>query len=145
MTSVTTLFLIFLLFAKTAPNSLDEVKAEPNLEKRARAAIEFAAVAEKMAEAAYEKGDLDATGSNLKIMTEGVETAKASLEASGKTPGRNPGPYKFAEQKSHEILLRLGDLEDRMDEEERHIMAAAKARVQEIHDEWFEGIMERKR
>jgi hypothetical protein len=141
----TTFLLLFLLFAVPPPASLDQVKAEPNAERRARLAIDFAVACEKNAEAAYAKGDLDATGTQLKMMAESMEIAKASLSASGRTPGRNPTPYKYAEQKSQELLTRLRDLDQRMDAEEREIVAAPRAKVQETHDEWFEGIMERKK
>jgi hypothetical protein len=140
-----TIFLLFLLFANPVPTSLDQVKAEPNLEKRARAAIDFAVAAEKSAETAYATGELDPTVAQLKVVLESVELAKASLVASGRTPGRNPGPYKYAEQKSQELLIRLRDLEQRMDDEDRRSMTAMKVKVQEIHDEWFEGIMERRK
>ena len=48
-------------------------------------------------------------------------------------------------QKSQEILTRLRDLDQRMDAEERDMVAGPRAKIQEIHDEWFEGIMERKK
>jgi hypothetical protein len=121
------------------------VKAEPNAEKRSRAAVDFAATSEKNAEASYDKGDLDATLTQLKIMAESIETARAALASSGRTPGRNPGIYKYAEQKSQDILTRLRDLEQRMDDDERQSLSAPKTKIQEIHDEWFEGIMGRKK
>jgi hypothetical protein len=133
----TTFLLLFLLFAAPPPANLDQVKAEPNAERRARLAIDFAAACEKIAEADYEKGDLNGTGAQLKTMTESVDLAKSSLIASGRTPGRN--------QKSQEILTRLRDLGQRMDAEEREMIAAPRARIQETHDEWFEGIMGGKR
>jgi len=106
-------------------------------------AIDYAAVAEKNAEAAYAKGDLDATSVELKNVEESLETARESLVSSHKTPGRNPAPYKYAEMRSRELLNRLSDLERRMDSGERDLIAGVKTRVQEIHDAWFEGIMGR--
>ena len=145
MTATTTFLLLFLLFAVPPPATLDQVKAESNPEHRARLAIDFALATEKQAEAAYAKGDLEATKDQLKVMAESMEVAKAAFRASGRTPGRNPGPYKYAEQKSQDLLTRLRDLDQRMDADEREVVAAPRARVQEIHDEWFEGIMERKK
>jgi hypothetical protein len=145
VTSTAAILLLYLLFAVPLPTTLDQVKAEPNAERRARLAIDFAAAAERNAETAYAKGDMDATVIQLKAMAESMEIAKASLASSGRTPGRNPAPYKYAEQKSQEILTRLRDLEHTMDAEERDTMATPRAKVQEIHDEWFEGIMERKK
>jgi hypothetical protein len=137
--------LLNLLFAVPPPATLDQVKAEPNAERRARLAVDFSLTSEHNAETAYAKNDLGTTVTELKAMAESMDLAKTSLAASGRTPGRNPGPYKYAEQKSQEILTRLRDLEQRMDAEERDMVANPKAKVQEIHDEWFEGIMERKK
>ena len=145
MTVTTTFLFLFLLFAVPPPTTLDQVKAEVNPERRARLAIDFALATEKQAEASYAKGDLDATRPQLNLMAESMELAKAAFKASGRTPGRNPGPYKYAEQKSQELLTRLRDLDQRMDADEREAVVGPRAKVQEIHDEWFEGIMERKK
>ncbi len=143
--AASTLLLLFFSFAAPLPTSLDQVKAEPNAERRARLAVDFALVSEKNAETAYAAGDQAGTQAQLKEMAESMDLAKASLIASGRTPGRNPGPYKYAEQKSMEILTRLRDLEQRFDAEERGMLTEPRAKVQETHDEWFEGIMERKK
>jgi hypothetical protein len=142
---MTALFLLFLLWAAPAPVSLDQVKAEVNPEHRARLAVDFASVAEKNAEAAYAGGDLDATSADLKNVEESFEIAEDAFIASHKTPGKNPGPYKYAEMRSRELLIRLGDLERRIDLSERDLITGVKAKVQEIHDAWFEGIMGRKK
>jgi len=135
------LFSLFLLLAPPPPVSLEQVKAEPNPERRARLAIDYAAATERNAEAAYAKGDLDATGAMLRNTSQAMEIARDSLIASGKKPGRNPGAYKYGEQRSQELLVRLGDLERKMDEAERQVIEGPVAAIQEIHDAWFEGIM----
>jgi hypothetical protein len=139
------LLTLFLLMAAPVPSTLDEVKADPNPEHRARAAIDYATMAEKNAEAAYAKGDTESVAADLKNVEESMEMAEESFVASRKTPGRNPGPFKYAELRSRELLIRLGDLERRMDQSERGMIAPVKAKVQEIHDAWFEGIMGRKK
>ncbi len=140
---MTSLFLLALLAAQPAPSTLDQVKAEVNPEHRARLAIDYATVAEKNAETAYAKGDLDVTVGELKNVGESMQLAQDSFIASHKTPGRNPGPFKYAELRSRELLIRLSDLERRMDLDEQGLIAGVKTRVQEIHDAWFEGIMGR--
>jgi hypothetical protein len=140
---MTSLFLLFLLWGAPPPASLDQVKAEPSAEHRARLAVDYAAIAERNAEDAYAKGDLDATSAELKNVEESIETARDSFVTSHKTPGRNPGPYKYAEMRSRELLVRLSDLERKMDAGERDLIAGVKNKVQEIHDAWFEGIMGR--
>jgi hypothetical protein len=141
---VTTLFALFLFFAAPA-SSLEQVKAEPNPDHRARAAIDFAAVAEKNAESAYAKGDAQSVAAELKNVEESLEAAQEAFVASHKTPGRNPGPFKYAELRSRELLIRLGDLEQKMDASDRGLIAGVKTKVQELHDAWFEGIMGRKK
>lgn len=145
MTVLPTLSLLALFFANPLPTSLDQVKAEPNLEKRARLAMDYAGVAQHEAETAYGNGDLDAATARLKTVLEIVELTKSTLESSGRTPGRNPAVYKYAEQKSRELLVRLRDLDQRMDDEERERLTPIRTRIQQIHDDWFEGIMERKK
>ncbi len=141
-----TVFLtLFLLLAAPLPTSLDQVKAEANPERRARAAVDFAAVAEKNAEAAFAKEDMKGVAAELNTMKESMETARDSLVASKKTPGRDPGLYKYAELHARELLVRLDDLERRMFMEDRAVVTAPKAAVQEIHDLWFDGIMGRKK
>jgi hypothetical protein len=140
---MTSLFMLFLLAAQPPPASLEQVKAEVNPEHRARLAIDYAAIAEKNAEGAYEKGNLDATAASLKEVEASVQTAQESLIASHKPPGRHPGPYKYAELRSRDLLIRLGDLERRMDLNQQSLVDGVKNKIQEIHDAWFEGIMER--
>lgn len=126
-----------------APPAFEQVKSEPNPEKRARLAVDFAVLAERNAETAYSAADLDAVNGHVKAATEAMELAASSFEASHKTPGRSPGPYKYAEQRSREILKRMNDLQRTMDADERGMVDPAIARIQAIHDAWFEGLMGR--
>jgi hypothetical protein len=142
---MTALLMLAVLLAAPVPSSLEQVQAESNPDRRARVAIDYAAVAERSAEAAYAKGDMHAMEGELKNAQQSLQTAKEALVASGKTPGRNPGPYKYAELHSRDLLIRLGDLEQRMDISDRGALEPVKVKIQEIHDAWFEGIMGRKR
>jgi hypothetical protein len=137
--------LLLLLMKQALPSTLDEVRTESNPEHRARDAVEFAASAERQAEAAYDKGDTDGVRSDLKTVEDAMELARKSLEATHKNASRHPGPYKFAETRSHEILQRLDDFEHRMDESERPLIEGPKNKVQQIHDAWFDAIMEKKK
>lgn len=142
---MTIVLLITFLLAQTAPASLEQIRADANLEHRAKVAIDFAVGSEHAAEADYTKGDMAAVTSDLKTMAAAVELAREALERTGKTASRNPGPYKSAELKTQDILVRLGDLEKRMDSEERSVLEGPRTRVQEIHDAWFDGIMSKKK
>jgi hypothetical protein len=136
-----TLFL--LLAAAPIPASFDQVKAEPNPERRARAAVDFAATAEKKAEAVLSDGDMKQVALELNIMKESMELTRDSLVASRKTPGRDPALYKYVELRCRDLLIRLDDLERRLVIEDREVVAVPKAKVLEIHDFWFDGIMSR--
>lgn len=140
---MTSLLLLFLFLGQPVPSSLEQVKAEPNLEHRARLAVEYAAVAERNAEADYAKADSNAFSADLKDIEESIETAERALIESHKTPGRNPGLYKYAELHTRELLIRLGDLRRRMEDDERALISRVTAKVQDIHDAWFDGIMGR--
>lgn len=134
-----------LLAAAPAPPTFEQIKADPNPEHRARLAIDFAIATEREAEAAYTSNDLVLVAGQLKTVQEAVELADSSFDASGKKAGRNPGPYKYAEQRSRELLVRLSDLQRKMDAEEREMIDPPLASVQKIHDAWLEGIMGRKK
>jgi hypothetical protein len=142
---MTALVTLLLLLAQAPPPALDQVRAEPNLEHRAKIAVEYAAASERNAEAAYAKGDMAGVAAELKNMATGVEIARQALEQTGKSPQHHPGPYKSGELRTEEILIRLGDLEHKMDADERGVVEGPKMKVQEIHDAWFDGIMSKKK
>lgn len=134
-----------IMMAPPASLTLDQIRADANAEHRAHVAIEYAAVAEKNAEAAYARSDIPAVTAELKNMVAAVELASKSLDATGKSAMRHPGPYKYGELRTQEMLIRLGDLERKMDSEERPFLEGPKTKVQEIHDAWFDGIMSKKK
>ena len=135
---------VLLLMAQSAP-TLDQIRADANLEHRARTAIDFAAAIERSAEADYSKGDMNAVMADLKTMAEAIELAHKALQQTGRTPMRHPGPYKYGELKTQEMLSRLNDLSHRMEPDERGSLDTPRDKVQEIHDAWFEGIMSKKK
>lgn len=122
---------------------LQTARNEPNLEKRSRLALANAASAINAAREAYEKQDMKATEAALAEVRESVEMAQASLIASGKKAGKNPGPFKYAETKSRELLRRLEGLKQEMDASDRPVIEPVQNRVQEIHDAWLDGILTR--
>ena len=142
---MTALLIPLLFLTQAVAPTFDQIKAEPNLERRAKIAVEFAAQAERAAEAAYSNSDLPAVAEALKNMVNGMELAKEALDLTGRSANRHPGPFKWVELKSQEILGRLGDLEKRMDADERDMVVKPRSRVQDIHDAWFDGIMSKKR
>jgi len=138
-------FATLFLLAQPAPLSLDQIRADQNAEHRAHSAIEYAVAAERNAEAAYTRGDMKVVASELRNMADAIDLANQSLDQTGKSAMRHPAPYKFGELRTQEMLVRLGDLERKMDADERPVLAGPQVKVQEIHDAWFDAIMSKKK
>ncbi len=113
----------------------------PNLEQQARQALEKADRALTDARAAYANHDLEQTKALVQEMLADVELAEKSLAETGKDARRRPKQFKYGETKTREMLKRIDSLENDMDIDDRAPVAAAKVRIQEIHDEWLLGIM----
>jgi hypothetical protein len=138
---MTLLYPILSLFAAAGALTLDQVRADPNPEHRAKVAVEYAAAAERAAELANEREDAALLATELKNMVAAMELARDSFTAAGKTPARQPGSFKGVELRSHEILHRLGDLQHKMDSTDQALLDGPIMKIQEIHDAWFDGIM----
>lgn len=135
---------IFFLAASGAL-TLDQVRADPAPEHRAKAAVEYAAQAERAAETANADGDTGRLSVQLNDMVAAMELARDSFAAAGKTPSRQPSSFKSVELKSHDILHRLNDLRQKLDSGDRALVDGPIMKVEEIHDAWFEGIMGKKK
>jgi hypothetical protein len=137
--------LALLFFAAGNQLTLDKVRAEPNPEHRAKAAVEYATIAEHAAEQAAGNGDNASLKADIADMVTAMELARDSFAASGKTPSRNPHNFKNAELESHELLHRLGDLKESLDIDQRALLDGPIRKIEVIHDAWFYGIMGRKK
>ncbi|MDQ6704778.1 MAG: hypothetical protein M3Z85_02305 [Acidobacteriota bacterium] len=132
----------FALLAGTALYAdVATIKAEPNLEKRARLALSEAGDVLTSAQSAYEKGDRPDAQSGFEEMRELVEAAQSALAETHKSPVRSPKHFKNAEVKSRELLKRIEGFEQSMDFQDRNLIEPAKTKIQEIHDAWLLGIM----
>ena len=141
----TLLWSVLFFFAANAAPTLDQVRADGNPEHRARAAVEYAALAERAAELANENGDDTRLAADIKSMVAAMELARDSFTAAGKTPYRQPGSFKSVELQSHQILHRLTDLQNKMDLDQKATLDEPIMKIQEIHDTWFDGIMGKKK
>lgn len=144
---------IFLLVACTAfgqpaptpDDDLARVGAEPNLEKRAHAALENADESLKAAREAYAKGDDAGAVARLTEVQRSVELADSALKQTGKDPSRSPKHFKQAELKSRELLRKLDGFRDQMSVADRAAEERVAEAVQKIHDAWLDGIMGKKK
>jgi hypothetical protein len=136
------ILVVWALFGTTLlAADLQPARNEPNLEKRAKLALANADAAISEAREAYNKPDMKAAEAKLMEVRESVELAQKALASTGKKPGRTPGPYKYAETKTRELLRRLEGLKQEMDSSDRPIIEPVQNRVQEIHDAWLDGIL----
>jgi hypothetical protein len=138
---LTTIALLALFVTAMTAADLQSAKNEPNLEKRSRMALANADQAVSEAREAYATQNMKLTEARLAEVRESVELAQAALIASGKKPGKSPGPYKYAETESHKLLRRLEGLKQEMDASDREVIEPVQNRVQEIHDAWLDGIL----
>jgi hypothetical protein len=124
---------------------LDQVRAEPNLEKRSALAMDNAMAALKEARAAYNAGDVGRATEKVKEIEESVDLAYSALEKTGKDPRRSPKWFKHAEIQSNELLRSIEGLEHDMSLDDRAILEKTKERVQQVHDSLLAGLMGGKR
>lgn len=138
-------FLAASLLAAPIRADLASVKAEPNLERRARKALENADQALKAAQEAYRNGDAKQTEAAFDELRESVVLANDSLKQTGKNPRRSPRHFKNAEIKTRALLRRLEDFRPQMSPDDRDCLDKAQAAIQKVHDELLTGIMGEKR
>jgi hypothetical protein len=86
---------------------LTPVRAEPNLEKRSKAALEHAEKALKESRRAYSAGDPQLAAAHLEEVEHSVELAETSLKESGKNPHKSPKYFKIAEMKTGGLLRQI--------------------------------------
>jgi hypothetical protein len=132
---------IFVMMAGSALRAdLAPARAEPNLERRARLALENAAAQLHAAYGAYAADNWDKANAALDEMRDSVDLAYASLKATGKAP-RNSSQFKNLEIKTNTLLKGLRDFLQKMAYEDREQAAPIEAHVQQVHDEVLESVM----
>ena len=128
----------------SASADLAGVKAEPNLEKRSRLALENADRALKDAREAYNKGEMKQAEDLVAEVRESVALAGISLKETGKDPRKSPKWFKRAEIQTRDLIRKLDAFDREMNVADRPMLAEAKAKVQQVHDDLLVGVMEGK-
>ena len=131
---------VILLLAGTLRASLQEAKAEPNLEKRSKLALDNAEQALTEARAAYAKGDNAQVEARATEIRESVELAETSLHQTGKNPRKSPG-FKHAEIVTRGLLRRLDSFQQEMSAADRPMLDGVKGEVQQAHDHLLLGVL----
>jgi len=146
---VTARFRLAVLLLALAPAALlhadlAQVKAEPNLEKRSRLALENAAAALKAARTAYGEGETSKVQPLIEEVGDSVGLVLSSLQDTGKNPRKNPKYFKQAEMGTRALLKRIEAFQDEMNVADRPTLVRLRPRVQRVHDDLLMGIMEGK-
>ena len=125
-----------------ASTELDAVRAEANLEKRSKLALDNAASALRSAREAYQAGDTATVTAKTDEIGESVDLAYNSLTETKKNPRKSPKWFKHAEMETRELTRRLEDFAQQMNYNDRAILDKTRARVEQVHDELLTGLME---
>jgi len=123
---------------------LKSVRAEPDLGKRSKLALDNANAALKAAREAYNNDHTNSLAAAANEIVESVDLASESLKATGKNPRKSPKWFKQAEIATRDLLKKIENLQHDMNFEERSVLDKAKARTQEVHDDLLLGLMEGK-
>jgi hypothetical protein len=123
---------------------LKQARAEPNLEKRARLALENASTKLQEAREAYQKEDNAAVTTDVAEIQESVDLAFASLTETHKDPRRSPKWFKYAEIQTRDLLRKLDTFQQDMSFQDRSLLDKVKEDVQQVHEKLLLGLMEGK-
>src|SRR5579872_5771797 len=120
---MTARFLLPLILTAASPYllraDLAQVKAEPNLEKRSKLALDHAAETLKGARILYGGGDNAKVTALIAEVREAVELADQSLRETGKNPRKSPKYFKKAEIETRALLKRIEAFQDEMNVNDR--------------------------
>jgi hypothetical protein len=124
---------------------LKAVRAEPDLGKRSKLALDNAGAMLKAVREAYNAGEKQKVSEAADEYVASVDLASESLKATGKDPRKSPKWFKLAEISTRDLLKRLDTLQHDLNFEDRSVLDKAKARTQEVHDDLLLGLMEGKK
>jgi hypothetical protein len=107
-------------------------------------ALDHAFDALTQARDAYTKGENAKVEKWAGEIQESVELAQTSLHETGKNPRKRPKWFKRAEGSTRDLLRRLDSFQQSMDFTDRPLLDAVRAKVQQVHDDLLEGVLEGK-
>jgi len=134
------LLLAGLVWAAPARADLTRAKAEPNLTRRARIAMENADLQIRAASAADKRGEWSAADKALAEIRESVDLAYESLKQGVRNP-RNSSHYKNLEVRLRGLIKRLEEFRNTLDFEAREQLGPLVEHLRRIHDEVLQSVM----
>ena len=138
-------FAAALVWAAKPPASLDEVQREPDLEKRADLALEFARPAVNRKLKAYEAGQPAEAKQILDSIVKAAVMAQEALEETGKHARSKPKHFKRAEIDTRKLLRDLQSAQRQLTFDERPDLDPAIETVEKINRQLLFDIMESKK
>ncbi len=145
LTAVIAAPILALAFSAPSRADLTAARAEQNLEKRSKLALQNAANALKAARAEYNKGENNQVAAAIAEVQESVDLAYDSLKETGKNPRKHPKYFKQAEIETRDLLRKLDSFQQEMSYMDRPMLEKATARIQKVHDDLLMGLLEGKR
>lgn len=124
---------------------LAQAKAEPNLERRSKLALDNAERALQAARDAYKSGDNEKVSALAAEVQESVELAYTSLQQTNKDPRKSPKYFKNGEIVTRDLLRRIDNFQQDMSFNDRPLLDKLKEKIQQAHDSLLIGLMEGKR
>ena len=131
--------------AEPVPTSLEAVLQEPDLEKRSRAAIEFALSRVDGVLKLYVDGKPDGGRAELDQMVTAAQVSRDALAQTGKNPRKKAKPFKRAEIGTRRLITELERLRKDLTFEERPDVDPIIERLEAINQELLDAIMQKKR
>jgi hypothetical protein len=122
--------------------SLAAARAERDLGRRSKLALDNAMELIKSVRESYNNGDSAEVAAGAKEIDESVALAWESLVATGKNPRKSPRWFKAAEIETRTLLKKLDTLQRDLSFEDRAVLDAPLARLQKVHDDLLNGLME---
>jgi hypothetical protein len=132
-------------WAAKPPQTLDEVMQEPDLEKRAALAMDFARPAVGRMVKAYQAGNPEEAKEILDAIVKATVLTRESLEETGKNARSKPKHFKRAEIDTRKLLRDLDAAKTDLTFEERPDLDPVIAKVEEINRQLLYDIMEGKK
>ena len=126
-------------------SGLDAIKAEPNLEKRSKLALDYANSEIDAARQAYSSGDMKGSTAALVEVRDAVDLCVQALDDTHKDARKSPKAFKRAEMDIREMIRRLRSLEDDFSLDDRGEVLKTEQRLQEVHDDLITRIMTKRK
>ena len=137
--------LVFAGVGAAANPTLDQARAETDLEKKSRYALDFARQAVDPMVKAFREAQPAVGREWLGKIEEAVEISREALEETDKNPRKKPKHFKHAEIETRKLARDLENAKRNLIVDERELVDQTIAKVEEINRNLLFGIMQRKK